>query len=166
MRFPRVLRDARRAAIPEVPEFWSVVDNLTPAQRSLCMSRVRGRDTGLERLVRSALHRQGFRFRKHVKTLPGRPDIVFPRAKVVVFIDGDFWHGYRFPLWEDRPSPFWKKKIRENRLRDRRNFRRLRSRGWRVKRIWQHEIELDPTRCVDRIVELVVDRGTLSSTST
>ena len=93
-----------------------MTDNLTPQQRSYCMSRVRGRDTGLERIVRSALHRQGFRFRKHVSDLPGRPDVVFPRAKVVVFIDGDFWHGYRFPLWERQIPPFWRAKISKNRV--------------------------------------------------
>ena len=71
-------------------------DNLTPTQRSYCMSRVKGKDTSIERLVRSELHKRGFRFRKHVKTLPGKPDIVFPKAKVAVFVDGDFWHGYDF----------------------------------------------------------------------
>lgn len=98
-------------------------DNLTPEQRSYCMSRVRGKDTFLERLVREELHRRGFRFRKHVKELPGRPDIVFPRERVAVFIDGDFWHGYRLPVWEKGLSEFWKRKIRGNRERDRKNFK-------------------------------------------
>ena len=130
-------------------------DNLTPAQRSYCMSRVRGRDTGLERLVRSALHNRGLRFRKHVRSLPGTPDIVFPRERVAVFLDGDFWHGYRFPLWERELNPFWREKIARNRERDRRNFRRLRRLGWRVIRIWQHASRDDLDGVIDRIASMV-----------
>lgn len=128
-----------------------MTDNLTRKQRSFCMSRVKGKDTGIERRVRSALHRQGLRFRKHVTTLPGKPDLVFPGRRVVVFIDGDFWHGYRFPAWERTLSPFWRNKIAETRLRDQRNFRRLQRDGWRVIRIWQHQIEQDFDASLDRI---------------
>lgn len=128
-------------------------DNLTPKQRSYCMSRIKGKDTGPEMKVRSALHKKGLRFRKHVKDLPGKPDIVFRKAKVAVFIDGDFWHGYRFPAWEDKVSDFWRKKITGNRKRDARNHRKLRSKGWKVIRIWQHEVERDFETCLDRIVE-------------
>lgn len=127
-------------------------DNLTPEQRSYCMSRVKGKDTGLEKLVRAELHRRGLRFRKHVKELPGKPDVVFSTAKVAVFIDGDFWHGYRFPLWEHKLPDFWKEKIGRTRERDQRNFQKLRRMGWRVIRIWQHEIERDLDGCIDRIV--------------
>jgi DNA mismatch endonuclease (patch repair protein) len=130
-------------------------DNLTPAQRSYCMSRVKGRDTGIEREVRSQLHRRGFRFRKHVRTLPGNPDIVFPRAAVAVFLDGDFWHGYRFPCWRDQLSRFWREKIGETRRRDKRNFRKLRRMGWTVIRIWQHELEADLDDCLVRIARAV-----------
>ena len=119
------------------------------------MSRVKGRDTGLERLVRSELHKKGVRFRKHVKELPGRPDIVFPRARVAVFIDGDFWHGYRLPSWEHRLSGFWRRKIRGNRERDRKNFRRLRVMGWRVVRLWQHGVEQDLPGSVTKITAAV-----------
>jgi DNA mismatch endonuclease (patch repair protein) len=131
-------------------------DNLTPAQRSYCMSRVKNRDTGIEKLVRSALHRRGLRFRIQAKELPGRPDVVLRKAKVAVFVDGDFWHGYRFPLWENKLADFWKTKIAKNRARDKRNFRRLRSMGWRVVRLWQHEIEGDLESCVERILRAVV----------
>lgn len=127
------------------------VDTLTPEQRSYCMSRIKGKDTGLEKLVRAEIHRRGLRFKKHVKDLPGKPDIVFLEARVAVFIDGDFWHGYRFPLWKDGVPDFWKNKIGKNRERDRRNFRKLRSLGWRVIRLWQHAIERDLDGCVDRI---------------
>jgi DNA mismatch endonuclease (patch repair protein) len=116
------------------------------------MSRVKGKDTGIEKLVRSELHQRGLRFRKHVKELPGKPDIVFPRSKVVVFIDGDFWHGYRLPLWEHKLIDSWKHKITATRQRDATNFKKLRRNGWQVIRIWQHQIEQDLHKCVDRIV--------------
>jgi DNA mismatch endonuclease (patch repair protein) len=105
--------------------------------------------------VRSELHKRSLRFRKHVKELPGRPDIVFRRARVAVFIDGDFWHGYRLPAWEKSLSEFWKRKIRGNRERDRKNFKKLRAADWRVVRLWQHEVEADLHGCVERIAEAV-----------
>ena len=120
-----------------------MADNLTKQQRSYCMSRVKGKDTGLEKVVRSELHKRGLRFRKHVKNLPGKPDIACMKAKVAVFLDGDFWHGDRFPQWEYKLSAFWRKKIGETRKRDQRNFTKLRCMGWRVIRIWGHSIEKD-----------------------
>src|SRR5260370_39508281 len=106
-----------------------MAENLTRSQRSYWMSRVKGRDTSLERLVRSALFKRGLRFRKHVRELPGRPGVVFTRQKLAVFIDGDFWHGYRFPVWRHSLAPFWRKKIETNRKRDRKNVQRLRGVG-------------------------------------
>ena len=128
------------------------MDNLTKAQRSRCMSRVRTTNTDLEEIVCRALRSRGLRFKKHVRDLPGTPDVVFVGAQVAVFIDGDFWHGYRFPTWRASMSGFWQEKIARNRARDRRNFARLRRTGWRVIRLWQHEIEGDLAPCVDRIV--------------
>ncbi|HEY0319450.1 MAG TPA: very short patch repair endonuclease [Pyrinomonadaceae bacterium] len=132
-----------------------MADHLTPEQRFRAMSRVKLKDGSLEMIVRSELHRRGYRFRKHVKTLPGSPDAVFPKEKIAIFIDGDFWHGYRLPAWEHKLKDFWKNKIRENRQRDQKNFRKLRRSGWRVLRIWQHEIKSDPEACVDRIAAAV-----------
>ncbi len=130
-------------------------DNLTPKQRSYCMSRIKGKDTGLEVRVRSELHRRGFRFRKHVKELPGKPDVVFTNAKVAVFIDGSFWHGYRFPSWEHKVSEFWKQKINKNRERDKRNHKRLKERGWTVVRLWQHDLECNFQECIERVITVV-----------
>jgi DNA mismatch endonuclease (patch repair protein) len=138
------------------------VDNLSPKQRSYCMSRVRTKSTNLELLVRSQLRRCGIRFKTNVKTLPGTPDIVLPQAKVAVFIDGDFWHGFRFPLWEDRVSRFWKVKINRNRARDRRNFRALRGMGWRVIRLWQTQLERDLSACVQTIASVRGCRGPIN----
>jgi DNA mismatch endonuclease (patch repair protein) len=135
------------------------MDNLTKLQRSYCMSRVRRKDTLPERVLCSALSKQGFRFQKHVRSVPGTPDIVFPRARVAVFVDGGFWHGYRFPTWRSGISPFWRQKIQSNRLRDRRNFARLRRMGWRVIRVWDHQLRKD----VGRIV-LVIESALATAT--
>jgi len=132
-----------------------MADNLTPEQRSYCMSRVRGKDTGIESRLRSELHKQGLRFRKHVKDLPGKPDIVFIKARVVVFVDGDFWHGYRFAAWEHKMSDFWRTKIGKNRKRDMKTRRTLRSRGWKVVRLWQHQVEKDLDACVRLILTTI-----------
>ncbi len=115
-------------------------DHLTSAQRSRAMKRVKLKDGSLEKLVQRELRVRGLRFQRHVRSLPGSPDIVFPNERVAVFVDGDFWHGWRLPAWEHQLSKFWRDKLRGNRARDQRNFRRLRTRGWKVIRIWQHEL--------------------------
>jgi len=135
-----------------------MVDNLTPAQRSFCMSQVKGKDTGLEKLVRAALRSKGIRFAKYSKNLPGKPDIVFRRQKVAVFIDGDFWHGYRFPQWRQKVSGFWKRKIDKTRRRDQRNFARLRRMGWKVVRIWQHQLKSDLDSSISRITSTLDEK--------
>jgi len=122
------------------------------------MSRVKGRDTGLEQLVRSELHKRGLRFRKHTGELPGKPDIVFKREKVAVFLDGDFGHGYRFPIWRKKIPKFWQEKIGETRLRDRRNFAKLRRMGWVALRIWEHSVERDVETVVSKIYRIVSKR--------
>ena len=129
-----------------------MVDNLSKKQRSYCMSRVKSKDTVLETRVRTELFKRGLRFRKHVAALPGRPDIVFHTAKLAVFLDGDFWHGYRYPTWQHTLPKFWREKIGRNRDRDRRNFAKLRRMGWRVLRIWQHDIERDLRSCADKVL--------------
>ena len=119
------------------------------------MSSVKNKDTNLEVAVRSGLHKKGYRFRKHVRSLPGSPDIVFTRKKIAVFVDGDFWHGYDFENLREKLSPFWQEKIAKNIARDERNFAALREMGWIVIRVWQHEIKKDLDGAVDRIAETV-----------
>lgn len=130
-------------------------DNLTPEQRQKTMRAVKGRDTSLEKVVGSALHRKGLRFRRCVAKLPGKPDFVFSKVKVAVFVDGDFWHGWRFPAWQDKLTDYWRKKIERNRKRDRLNYQRLRRSGWRVLRFWSHEVERDLAGVVEQIAALV-----------
>lgn len=132
-----------------------MADRLTPHQRSQAMSRVKTKDGPLEVAVRSALHRKGYRFRKHVKGLAGSPDMVFTKRKVAVFIDGDFWHGYDFERWKDKLKPFWKDKIETNMARDERNFAILREAGWRVLRVWGHEVKKDLKGCLERIEDVL-----------
>jgi len=120
------------------------------------MKRVKLKNGSLERVVQDALRARGLRFKCHDRSLPGSPDIVFPKAQVAVFVDGDFWHGWRLPAWEHKLSRFWREKLRANRARDRRNFRRLRSMGWRVVRIWEHELR-DLEKAVGRIGDALAD---------
>ncbi len=132
-----------------------MTDNLTPGQRRYCMSRVRGKDTRPEVAVRSALHRRGLRFRKHVATLPGKPDVVFSRARVAVFVDGGFWHGYGLETWGPSVSDFWREKIGRTIERDREVDRQLSELGWIVIRLWQHEIKRDLDGCIERVTATV-----------
>lgn len=136
-----------------------MADNLTPEQRSYMMSHVRSTDTTPELTVRKLAHARGLRFQKHCAWLPGRPDLVFAASKVVVFVDGDYWHGWRFPAWRDKLSTYWKEKIERNRTRDKRNFEKLRRAGWLVIRVWEHEVERDAGRCVGRIEAAVRRRA-------
>lgn len=123
-------------------------DIMTVAQRSERMSRIRGRDTKPEMLVRRFLHGQGFRYRLHVRDLPGRPDLVLPKYGAVVFVEGCFWHGHscqkgRIP----RTNPtFWEDKVATNRARDRRNQRALTRLGWRVIRVWECQLATKKAR--------------------
>lgn len=135
-----------------------MADNLTSKQRSYTMSRIRSTDTSPELIIRRLLHARGLRFRKHKSDLPGKPDLVFCAARVVVFIDGDFWHGWRFQKWGHKLAPYWKTKIEGNRTRDQRNFRRLRRAGWEVIRVWEHQVKNDPESLIEHI-EAVVRRA-------
>lgn len=126
-------------------------DIMNPETRSEVMSRIKGTNTSPERIMVRGLRALGFYFSRHPKEVPGRPDIVFRRLRLAVFIDGDFWHGWRFPLWKHKLSPQWQEKIEANRSRDLRNFRLLRGQGWTVIRIWEHQIEQSAESCVTRV---------------
>lgn len=133
-------------------------DSLTHKQRSFCMSRVKSKGTSLEKLVWVELRRKGLVFKRNYKLLSGKPDVVFVNEKVAVFLDGDFWHGFRVQVWEHTLSQYWKDKIFANRKRDRKNFAKLRRAGWKVIRIWGHQIENDLQGIIARIVAAVKPR--------
>jgi len=117
-------------------------DVFSKEKRSWIMSRVKGRDTKPEILVRSFVHRMGFRFRLHGRDLPGNPDIVLPRHGKVIFVHGCFWHGHRRCMRSKRPTThkkFWNRKLDQNIERDERFRRMLRRMGWRVLVVWECE---------------------------
>ena len=117
-----------------------MADVLTKKQRSFNMSRIRGKDTKPEMIVRSMVHRMGFRFRLHGKGLPGKPDLVLPRHEKIIFIHGCYWHMHRCRFGRVVPktnTEFWQTKRQGNVDRDRRNRRSLRRAGWQVLVIWE-----------------------------
>ena len=119
------------------------------------MSRIRGKDTGPERTIAAGLKEYRLDWESHCGDLPGRPDFVFRDPQVAVFVDGDFWHGWRFPLWRDKLSEKWEAKIEATRRRDVRNHRRLKRMGWKVVRIWEHQIKNDLPKCIGRILDAI-----------
>lgn len=127
-------------------------DIMSVERRSALMGRIKGKHTGPERSMARLLRGAGRRFEIHARDLPGCPDFVFRRARVAVFVDGDFWHGWRFPVWRLKLSEKWEAKIEANRRRDTRNHARLRRGGWSVVRIWEHQIERDPDACLLRVL--------------
>jgi DNA mismatch endonuclease (patch repair protein) len=120
------------------------IDKLSRERRSWNMSRIKGRDTAPERVVRSLLHRMGYRFRLHSRDLPGRPDVVLPKHSTVILVHGCFWHRHRGCKNCTTPTSnreFWIRKLEGNAERDRQRARELGQLGWRVVRIWECETE-------------------------
>jgi DNA mismatch endonuclease (patch repair protein) len=118
-----------------------MADVFSKKKRSEIMARIRAKNTGIEKVVFSHLRKRGVYFRMHYDRVRGRPDVALPSKKIAVFIDGDFWHGYRFNTWRNRiPKEYWREKIAANISRDRRNRAALRRRGWRVLRVWGHDL--------------------------
>lgn len=116
-----------------------MTDVVDPATRSRMMSGIRGKDTKPELIVRKALFAKGFRYKLHDKTLPGKPDLVFPKYRAVVFVHGCFWHGHNCHLfkWPKTRPDFWEKKICRNREVDERNYHQLKECGWSVITVWE-----------------------------
>ena len=133
-----------------------MADVLTQEQRRLNMSRVRGRNTKPELILRRGLHARGLRFRLHRKDLPGKPDLVFPVRWAVILVHGCFWHWHGCPMfkWPTTRVDFWRAKIGRNRERDQITLKGLRGEGWRVLVVWECTLR-GPGR---RTVEDVFDR--------
>lgn len=133
-----------------------MVDRLDSDRRSQLMQKVKGKDTKPEMIVRSLLHRLGYRFRLHRKNLPGTPDIVFPSRHLALFVHGCFWHGHGCRIGQLPKSrlDYWQPKIEANRARDRRKEAALIAEGWRVVVVWQCELaDLDTLR--ERLLRLL-----------
>jgi DNA mismatch endonuclease (patch repair protein) len=136
-----------------------MTDIVDAAKRSRMMAGIRNKNTAPEMLVRKALHARGFRFRLHLKDLPGKPDLVLPKYHAAVFIHGCFWHGHDCPLFrlpKTRPE-FWAKKIDGNRVRDLRTIDALTSSGWRSFIIWECSLRGQGSASLQRTFDTVSD---------
>ena len=126
-----------------------MADIFTPKKRSWIMSRIRSKDTKIEMKIAELLRKNKMRYRRHPK-LFGSPDFIVEK-KILVFCDGDFWHGYQYSRKKKPPKKFWRDKIERNMERDRKVSRKLRADGWSVVRLWEHDIEMSPEKCVGKI---------------
>lgn len=124
------------------------------------MSRIRGKDTKPELMLRSLLHRAGFRFRLHVPDLPGKPDIVLPKYRTVIFVHGCFWHRHdgcaNATMPKTRPE-FWQEKFRRTVERDHEKQTQLEDAGWRVLTVWECELKNDPAILKDRMKNQILE---------
>lgn len=133
-----------------------MADNHTKEQRSYNMSRIRSKNNAPEEKVRKFLFSKGFRYRKNDKNLPGCPDIVLPKYKTVIFVNGCFWHKHnckRF-VWPSSNEEYWKKKILRNVERDEINIKELKELGWEVLVVWECELK---KAIIDKRLETLVD---------
>jgi DNA mismatch endonuclease (patch repair protein) len=143
----------------KVPRFSEAEGFYTTPEKSRAMSKIRSKDTKPELILRKALWARNYRYRLRDKRLPGSPDIVFRKFKLVVFVDGDFWHGYD---WESKKSKlktnrgFWIPKIERNMQRDKENNEELESMGWKVLRFWESSLNKELDSCVAAIEEYLV----------
>jgi len=135
---------------------------LTTKQRSELMKQIKGKNTKPEVEFRKLFWHRGYRYRVNDKRLPGKPDIAFPSHKVAVFIDGEFWHGYK---WEEKKAKiksnreYWVTKIERNIERDKKNIELLQKMGWEVFRFWAHEVEKEPEKCLNAVIGKLQERG-------
>ena len=137
-----------------------MVDRISKEHRSWNMSRIRSKDTSPEMRVRSFLHCAGFRFRLHVKNLPGSPDIVLPKYRTVIFVHGCFWHrheGCRYTCNPKSRVNFWQEKFQQNVRQDRKVQQALEGLGWQVIVIW--ECETKDVKKMARRLDFLVDNG-------
>lgn len=131
-----------------------MVDNLTPVQRSYSMSRIRsGGNSSTELLFIKIMRRAGISGWRRKSKLCGRPDFVFRRHRIAVFVDGCYWHGcHKCALGAKTNTDYWKPKIAGNVKRDRANTRKLREDGWVVVRFWEHDLKAAPMKCLAKIM--------------
>jgi DNA mismatch endonuclease (patch repair protein) len=131
-------------------------DTYAPDVRSRVMSRVKSQDTQPELRLRRALWHLGVRgWRCHRKNLPGKPDLAFGRSRLAVFVDGGFWHGHPSKYWPGRTSPYWDTKIARNIARDYRVNGELIALGWRVLRLWDFEVNANPSAAAEKVSDLL-----------
>lgn len=136
-----------------------MTDHVNRGKRSLIMAAVHSKDTKPELTVRSLVHALGYRFRLHVASLPGKPDLVFPGRRKIIFVHGCFWHRHarcRYATSPKTRSDFWQEKFLTNVARDRRTRRELKKLGWSILTVWQCELK-NPQKLEVRIEEFLAD---------
>lgn len=131
------------------------IDKLSRNRRSQLMAKIRSRDTKFEHdfivALRKATHKK---FQTNVPSIKGKPDIVFPKNKICVFLDSDFWHGWYYPRWKHLlKNDFWREKIENNRRRDKKTTAYLRKNKWIIFRIWEHDIKKNPEKIIQQITK-------------
>lgn len=131
-----------------------MTDIFTPEKRSWVMSRIRGTNTKIDLKMKKTLQENKIKFEMY-PTMFGNPDFVLKRKKIIIFCDGDFWHGYKYHEKKKPSKKYWRDKIETNMKRDRRITRKLRRDGWSVLRFWEHDIEKRTDMCVDRILRKI-----------
>jgi len=132
-----------------------MADIVDSATRSRMMAQVRSKNTRPELQIRKGLHAKGFRYRLHHAGLPGKPDMVFPKYRAVIFVNGCFWHGHDCSLfsWPGTRPEFWKEKIVKNRTRDQLALELLRQQGWRTLTVWECVLRGPKRRPIDEILD-------------
>lgn len=130
-----------------------MTDVFTPEKRSWVMSRIRGKNTKIEDKMKKILNQNNIKFVQHPKIL-GNPDFLVEK-KILMFCDGDFWHGYNYDDKKKPAKKFWTDKIEGNIHRDTKISRKLRTQGWSVLRFWEHDIENRPEFCIERILRSI-----------
>lgn len=145
-----------------------MADVHSPKVRSYNMSQIRCKDTKLEELVRKYLFAQGFRYRKNDSHLPGKPDIVLPKYRTVIFVNGCFWHKHencKYFVWPQNNSAFWRKKILSNVERDQHNYEQLQQMGWNIIVVWECELRKEVrSKTLNKIVEDITRSATVKIT--
>jgi DNA mismatch endonuclease, patch repair protein len=134
-----------------------MTDVVSPESRSKMMSGIQGKNTKPEIRIRKALHQRGFRYRLYVKSLPGKPDLVFPKYKAIIQINGCFWHGHECHLfkWPSTRPEFWQNKIFETKERDIKNRTELEKAGWRVLTIWECAVKGKNRLNFETLIEII-----------
>ena len=138
------------------------MDDLTSEQRKKNMQHIRSKDTEIERILRHALWKKGYRYRKHYKKIPGKPDIVLVKYKIAIFCDGEFFHGkdwesQKVKIKKSNNSDYWVKKIENNISRDEEVNKKLKAMGWVVLRFWGKDIKDNVEICIQTIEEAIFD---------
>lgn len=135
-----------------------MADIVSPSKRSKMMAGIKGKNTKPELIIRSLLHREGFRYRLHVKNLPGKPDLVFPKYRAVIFVHGCFWHGHNCHLfkWPKSRPKFWRDKIEGNQKRDSASHAQLMENGWRICTIWECTLKGSHRKSHEDVRDLII----------